>query len=157
MRWEDLNLADGTWSKPPASTKQNAPHSVPLSAPARQLLADRISRRADGEPYVFPGNGSKKHLVNVWHAWVRLCRAAAVRGLRLHDLRHSYASQLASAGHSLSLIGQLLGHTQAATTHRYAHLLDDPLRKATEQVGAIIANAGKEAPPPTPIRRGRPR
>jgi hypothetical protein len=48
----------------------------------------------------------------------------------------------------------LLGHSQPATTHRYAHLFDDPLRKATEQVGAIIENAGKEAPEPTPLKRG---
>jgi integrase len=155
MRWGDLDLTDGKWSKPPASTKQNAPHTVPLSAPARQLLADRMRRRADGEMYVFPGRGQQRRLVNIWHAWVRLCRGAGISGLRLHDLRHSFASVLASAGHNLPLIGALLGHTQAATTHRYAHLLDDPLRKATEQVGAIIANAGKEAPEPTPIRRGR--
>jgi integrase len=155
MRWEHLNLTDGTWSKPPASTKQNAPHSVPLSAPARALLADRLGQRVDGEVYVFPGNGSKKHIVNVWHAWQRICKTTGIKGLRVHDLRHSFASQLASAGHSLNLIGALLGHTQAATTHRYAHLFDDPLRKATEQVGAVVMNAGKEAPPPTPIRRGR--
>jgi integrase len=155
MRWEDLNLTDGTWSKPPASTKQNAPHSVPLSAPARALLADRLGERADGEPYVFPGNGSKKHLVNIWHAWVRLCRAAAVRGLRLHDLRHSFASQLASGGASLPLIGAILGHSNPSTTHRYAHLFDNSQRAAVEQVGAIVMAAGKEAPPPTPIRRGR--
>jgi integrase len=159
MRWEHLDLTDGTWSKPPASTKQNAPHTVPLSAPARQLLADRLGKKADGEVYVFPSTGTKpgtkRHLVNIWHAWVRLCRTAGVAELRLHDLRHSYASALASAGHSLPLIGALLGHTQASTTFRYAHLLDSPMRRATEQVGAIIANAGKEALPPTPIRRGR--
>lgn len=60
-----------------------------------------------------------------------------------------------SAGHNLPLIGALLGHSNPATTARYSHLLDDPLRKATEQVGAIIANAGKEAPKPTPLRRRR--
>jgi site-specific recombinase XerD len=59
----------------------------------------------------------------------------------VHDLRHSYASQLASAGVGLHVIGRLLGHTQPQTTHRYAHLLDDPLRVATERVGAIIAGA----------------
>jgi integrase len=127
---------------------------VPLSAPARQLLAERVDRKAPGE-YVFSGNGSKHHLVNVWHAWQRICKTTGIEGLRVHDLRHSYASQLASAGHSLSLIGALLGHTQPQTTARYAHLFDDPLRKATEQVGAAVMNAGKEAPPPTPIRRGR--
>ena len=155
MRWEHLDLTAGTWSKPPASTKQNAPHSVPLSAPARQLLAERGGQKAADE-YVFSGNGTKRHLVNVWHAWQRICKTTGIEGLRVHDLRHSYASQLVSTGHSLSLIGALLGHTQPQTTARYAHLFDDPLRKATEQVGAAVMNAGKAAPPPTPIRRGRP-
>jgi integrase len=59
--------------------------------------------------------------------------------VRLHDLRHTYASILASAGLSLPIIGRLLGHTQAATTQRYAHLMDDPLRAATERVGAIVS------------------
>ena len=57
----------------------------------------------------------------------------------MHDLRHTYASVLASAGLSLPIIGALLGHTQPQTTARYAHLLDDPLRAATERVGAIVA------------------
>jgi len=117
LRWKDLNLAKDTWSKPPSYTKQGKHHTVPLSAPACQLLADRMARKADGE-YVFPGNGNKQHLVNVWHAFQRLCKTAGIEGLRIHDLRHSYASALASAGHSLPLIGALLGHSQPQTTHR---------------------------------------
>jgi len=155
MRWEDLNLTKATWSKPPSYTKQGKHHSVPLSAPVCQLLADRMARKADGE-YVFAGNGSKQHLVNIWRAFQRLCKTADIEGLRIHDLRHSYASTLVSAGHSLPLIGALLGHSQPQTTARYAHLFDDPLRKATEQVGQIIENAGKKASEPVPLRR-RPR
>lgn len=63
--------------------------------------------------------------------------------VRIHDLRHTFAAVLASSGLSLPIIGKLLGHTQAATTHRYAHLQDDPLRAATERAGAVIAGAGK--------------
>jgi integrase len=62
---------------------------------------------------------------------------------RIHDLRHTYASILASSGLSLPIIGQLLGHTQSQTTARYAHLADDPLRAATERAGAVISGAGK--------------
>ena len=58
--------------------------------------------------------------------------------MRLHDLRHSFASILVSAGASLPLIGQMLGHTQPQTTARYAHLYDDPLREAAEMVGAVL-------------------
>jgi site-specific recombinase XerD len=63
--------------------------------------------------------------------------------LRVHDLRHSFASQLASQGASLPLIGALLGHSNPVTTHRYAHLFDDPQRAAVERVGVVISNAGK--------------
>jgi integrase len=61
----------------------------------------------------------------------------------VHDLRHTYASILASAGLSLPIIGKLLGHTNPLTTNRYAHLFDDPLRAATERVGAIV-DAGRK-------------
>ena len=60
------------------------------------------------------------------------------------DLRHSFASTAAAGGLSLPIIGKLLGHTQAATTRRYAHLADDPLRKATERVGALVTAAGNK-------------
>lgn len=64
--------------------------------------------------------------------------------VRLHDLRHTYASVLASAGMCLPIIGALLGHTQPGTTARYAHLFDDPLRAATERVGAIMTATEKK-------------
>ena len=73
-----------------------------------------------------------------------LCRTAGITGLRIHDLRHSFASQLASAGASLPLIGALLGHSNPTTTARYTHLFDDPQRAAVEKVGAIIAAAAGE-------------
>jgi integrase len=68
---------------------------------------------------------------------------AGLRDVRLHDLRHTYASILASAGLSLPIIGALLGHTQAQTTARYSHLMDDPLRAATEKVAIVVANGGQ--------------
>lgn len=67
-----------------------------------------------------------------------MCRAAKIAEARIHDLRHTYASGLASAGQALPVIGALLGHTQPATTARYSHLFDDPLRAATERVGAMV-------------------
>ena len=64
---------------------------------------------------------------------------------RIHDLRHTYASVLASAGLSLPIIGALLGHSQPQTTARYSHLFDDPLGQATERVGAIVMPKGEGA------------
>ena len=163
MRWADIDLTAGKWSKPPSSTKQKEHHQVPLSAPARQLLSNISDQQSGKHPkkslgeFVFPGAGKTGHVAEVKRAWRWLCKSANIANLRIHDLRHSYASQLASGGASLPLIGALLGHSNPATTARYAHLFQDPQRAATEQVGAIIANAGK---PPAevvtlPKRRGR--
>jgi integrase len=154
MRWDELDLGKGIWSKPAATTKQKADHVVPLSAPARQLLAE-IRARQTGAVYVFPGKGKAGHMVAIERAWATICKRAGIAGLRIHDLRHSFASQLASAGASLPLIGALLGHSDPTTTHRYAHLFDDPMRKAVETVGAIVDSAGKNAAAPIDIKDGR--
>ena len=84
-----------------------------------------------------------RSLCDLKNAWEKIRAEAGLEDVRLHDLRHSYASILASAGLSLPIIGQLLGHTQPATTARYAHLFDEPLREATEKVAAHVASAGK--------------
>jgi integrase len=107
------------------------------------LLTGIKPEDAGGNDWVFPGHVAGRHRVNVKDAWVDICRAASITGLRIHDLRHSYASALAGDGASLPIIGALLGHTQAQTTQRYAHLLDDPLRQATNRIGAIVTKAKK--------------
>jgi integrase len=150
--WDQLNLEAGVWIKPGATTKQKTEHRVPVSAPARQLLseilADETAKAAakgrELAQWVFPSrvNGGRRDAVQ--RQWGEVCKAAGFKTpVRVHDLRHSYASILASAGLSLPIIGKLLGHTQPATTARYAHLFDDPLRAATERVGAIV-DAGKK-------------
>jgi integrase len=160
MRWADVDLGEGIWSKPGATTKQATDHVVPLSAPARQLLSEIRDRQTVKKKvlpeFVFPGAGSTGHVVSVKKAWKALCQSADISGLRIHDLRHSFASQLASGGASLPLIGALLGHTQPSTTHRYAHLFQDPQRAAVEKVAAIISAAsnngnGGNGTEPTPL------
>jgi integrase len=138
-KWDQFDLADGgVWVKPHTMTKTKIEHRIPLSAPARQLLV-RLRERNPTLPWVFPGRRGGPHRGDIKRHWKRICKAANIVGLRIHDLRHSYASQLASAGVGLHVIGALLGHTQPQTTARYAHLFDDPLRSATEKAGAIIA------------------
>ena len=94
---------------------------------------------------MFPGRDPRKPLAEIKKFWAAICKMAGIEDCRIHDLRHTYASILASAGQSLPVIGALLGHTQPATTARYAHLFDDPLRKATERVASVItaAESGK--------------
>jgi integrase len=133
-RWADINIETGVWTKPAATTKTRAEHRIPLSPPALQIIANR--KQTDSE-FLFPGRYGG-HRVEVKSNWRRICKAADITGLRIHDLRHSYASFAASSGISLHAIGELLGHTQPSTTHRYAHLFDDHLRQATTRVGAQI-------------------
>jgi integrase len=143
--WNQFDLTAGVWTKPAATTKQRNEHRVPLSAPARQLLA-RLHARNNGSPWLFPGRRDQ-HRRDLKYPWRRICRTAGISGLRIHDLRHSYASTLAGAGVPLLTIGALLGHTLPTTTARYAHLVDDPLRQATERAGAILAPKINEATP----------
>src|SRR5262249_54726694 len=141
------------WSKPPSSTKQKDHHQVPLSAPALQLLADIRKRQRPRAGFVFPSHGTSGHLVEIKKSWRQITKAAGIEGLRVHDLRHSYASQLVSGGASLPLIGALLGHSNPNTTARYAHLFRDPLKEATERGGAGLAAAGKPAKPVLKLKR----
>jgi integrase len=137
MQWQDVDLGAGTWTKPHSRTKQKERHTVPLSAAARTILARLKPEQSD---FIFPaGRGASGHMRTVEKPWKTICEAAGITGLRVHDLRHSYAAQLASAGIGLHVIGGLLGHRKPATTARYAHLTDRALREATERVGAIIA------------------
>jgi integrase len=136
-KWADIDLDAKVWTKPGATTKQRTEHQMPLPQAACRLLADMRAQAADDAEYLFParGGGHRPH-VNV--AWIRARKAARLDGVRLHDLRHTFASTLASAGQSLPVIGALLGHTTPQTTHRYAHLFDDPLRTAIERASDIL-------------------
>ncbi len=161
----DVDLTEGIWSKPPSSTKQKEHHQVPLSR-AGAAIAERAQvssrlriRRRLLPTYVFPGAGGSGHRVEIKTPWRQLTKAAGITGLRMHDLRHSFASQLASGGASLPLIGALLGHSNPSNDAPLQRiLLDDPQREAVERVGAVITAAGKPAPaPPVTLKgRGRP-
>ena len=151
--WSQFDLDAGVWTKPAATTKQKKLHRVPLSAPARQLLSEMTAKATSDA--LFPGHRGNEQQTDLKRFWASICKDAGIAGVRVHDLRHSYASYLASAGLSLPVIGALLGHTQASTTQRYAHLLDDPLRAATERVGAMVAGAGKPGAEIVPMAGGK--
>jgi integrase len=153
-KWADIDLEAKVWVKPAATTKQAALHRVPLSAAACRLLAEMHAQADDGTEWVFPARGGG-HRPHINDAWIRLRKAASLPDMRLHDLRHSFASTLASAGLSLPVIGALLGHSTPTTTHRYAHLFDDPLRAATERASAILTGSKPAQVLPLSKRRRR--
>jgi integrase len=93
----------------------------------------------EGNPYLLPGWNGAEHLVNLQSTWARIRDAAGLSDVRLHDLRHAFASLGARGGDSLLVIGALLGHRSAKTTHRYTHLADDPLKDAADRISAEVA------------------
>ena len=151
--WDQFDLSTGIWNKPSSSTKQRRGHRVPLSAPALALLADMRREVVANCPLVFPSAKTSRPLTEIRRTWTSVCKIAGLMGVRLHDLRHSYASVLASGGLSLHIVGALLGHTQPRTTARYSHLYDDTLRAATERVGAVVTGASKPEGKVMPLGR----
>ncbi|HEX4825248.1 MAG TPA: tyrosine-type recombinase/integrase [Candidatus Polarisedimenticolaceae bacterium] len=137
LKWEHV---DSTRNCLRLTESKTGPRIVPLGACAVQLL-DGLPRVA-GNPYVFPGRSMEpSHFVGLPHVWHRIRRHAGMVDVRLHDLRHTFASVAAIGGSSLLVIGALLGHKQATTTARYAHLGDHPHQTAAESVSARIAAA----------------
>jgi integrase len=88
-----------------------------------------------------PGKGRGQPRADLNRPWEVVIKAAGLEGLRIHDLRHGFASVGAGSGLGLPILGKLLGHAQAATTNRYAHLASDPMHAAANVIGATIAAA----------------
>jgi integrase len=133
LRWEHVDLRHRSLRLPDSKTGAKVIHLNGGAVEVLQLLARGAS------PWVLPGAKDGAHLVNLQKPWRRIRRNAELQDMRIHDLRHSFASVAAGLGEGLHMIGKLLGHSQAQTTHRYAHLAADPVRAATERVsGAIV-------------------
>ena len=136
LKWAHVDLERAVLNLPTSKTGFKV---IMLNAPAVAILT--ALPRIDGNPFVLPGMRKGRHLVNLTATWHVVRALAGITDVRLHDLRHSLASVGAGAGLSLPIIGGLLGHSQPATTARYAHLAADPLHAASELVGARIAAA----------------
>jgi integrase len=148
LRWENVFLEEGFFVLEDSKTGKRM---VPINQPTREVLETAVRR--DDNPFVCWGEKPGQALVGITKIWDRIRKRAGIEDVRLHDLRHSYASEAAGAGLGLNLIGALLGHTQAQTTKRYAHLALEPLKGATDLVGNKIAEAMKGTPKVVPLRR----
>jgi integrase len=133
LRWTEVNLERGTLTLTDSKTGQR---DIVLAAPAIQLLKE-ASERSQG-PWLFPGRNPAKHRQSLTAAWARLRATVGITDVHIHDLRHTYASTAVGLGLGLPVLAGLLGHTQLATTQRYAHLDLDPRREAAEAIAGQL-------------------
>jgi len=147
-RWDYVDMERGLLNLPFAKSKTGK-RSVFLSAAALEILNGLP--RVEGNPHLFPGEAldaakKGKPRSDLKRPWAAVCTAAGLEALRLHDLRHSFASVGAGASLGLPIIGKLLGHVRSETTQRYSHLGADPLRRAADTIGNTITAAMNRTP-----------
>ena len=143
LRWDWIDLDRGEARLPDSKSGAKTLHLPP---PALAVLA--TLPRIEGNPYVIVGHRAGALLVNLEKPWRAIRATAGLDDVRLHDLRHAFASIAASSGLGLPIIGKILGHTQPATTARYAHLASDPVKAAAAAVAEKIASAMVSGSPP---------
>jgi len=136
LKWSELDLERGYLRLGDSKTGAKV---IPIGAPAREVLA---AQSAIGDsPFVFPAGSGEGHFQGVERVWAKVKERAGFPALRLHDLRHSYASMGLARGDALPVIGAILGHADVKTTSRYAHLADDPVRQAADGIAQSVAAA----------------
>ncbi len=136
-RWEDFDIGRMQWRIP--MSKTGRPRYIPLSDGVIALL--KTVPRKPGVPYVFPNPKTDLPYVSIYNSWDTARGVAGLKDVRMHDLRHSFASFLVNAGRSLYEVQKILGHTQVKTTQRYAHLAQETLLDATNVVAGILGDA----------------
>jgi integrase len=134
LKWEHVH--NDELRLPDSKTGAKVVH---IGGAARAVL-ERLDR-SPGNPYVIAGKKSGANLTDLQPPWQRIRQRAGLENVRLHDLRHSFASGAVALGESLPMIGKLLGHTQVQTTARYAHLASDPVKAAAQRISDEIARA----------------
>ncbi len=136
LQWAHVNLEARELRLPDSKTGAKVVHFGEAAATILKSI-----QRIDGNPYVITGARQGGHLTDLQHPWRRIRAKARLNDVRIHDLRHSFASSALALGEGLPMIGKLLGHTQVQTTARYAHLANAPIKAAAARVSDRIGDA----------------
>lgn len=146
LEWKWIDLGRSVIRLPDSKTGAK---TIPLGAPVQAILSKLP--RVEGNPYVLPALRGDGHFIGIQKCWQRIRIIAGIPDVRIHDLRHSFASVAVAGGNSLYLVGKVLGHRQASTTERYAHITDNPLlevaektsKSVSEMLGLVIKKSGR--------------
>ncbi len=136
LKWDYVDLESGVLRLPDSKTGAKIVH---IDGAAARILSG--IERLERNPWVITGKLENTHLQDPQRPWRRIRARAGLDDVRIHDLRHTFASVAVSGGQGLPMIGKMLGHTQVQTTARYAHLATEPVKRATEDVSASIEAA----------------
>ncbi len=135
-KWEQVDLENGVWRIPATNSKSKKTRSVPLNDSAVWVLGQLWTKGK--HPFLFVNETTQKPFVTITRAWYRLRAKAGIENLRVHDLRHSFASFLVNGGRSLYEVQQILGHSDPKVTMRYAHLSTKALQEAANVASMIV-------------------
>jgi integrase len=135
LQWAWIDVLQGIARLP--DSKSGAKN---LYLPPGALAVLAALPRMAGNPYVLPGDRAGAHFIGIQKPWQRVRQLAALPGLRIHDMRHAFASLAVASGDSLFIVGKILGHRQSSTTERYAHLAPDPASAVATRTAERLAN-----------------
>lgn len=135
LPWAEIDMDKHIWTLPTERNKAKRIKAVPLSQEAMAVLTRQVGKH---EVYVFPNPDTGRPLCHLHWTWDRIRKEAGLPDVRIHDLRHSFASFLVNSGRNIYEVQKLLGHSQLSTTQKYAHLSDDTLLEATETLSQAV-------------------
>lgn len=135
LEWDEIDIERRTITKKDSKTGRRA---FPVSEPVVDIL-ERLDRQLNS-PFVFPAARGVSHYQGLTKEWLRIRKRAGLDEVRIHDLRHTYASLSIANGISIAVLSKLLGHASISTTERYAHLSNDPVRQGVEKVGELMSS-----------------
>jgi integrase len=136
LKWAYVDIKARELRLPDSKTGAKTVHFGKMAADLLKSI-----KKLEDNPHVITGKKLGSRLTDLQHPWRRIRAKADLHDVRIHDLRHSYASGALALGEGLPMIGKLLGHTQVQTTARYAHLANNPVKSAAGRVSDTIGAA----------------
>jgi integrase len=138
LKWEAVNLAQGTITLPHTMTKEAKEKVLHLSPRAQGILERRRKIAQDEDEYVFPGKDGKGHQVVIKAFWAASCKRCGIKGVHIHDIRATYSTHLIASGESAKAVGKTMGHADAKTTMRYERIAQDRAKTIASKVDDLF-------------------